>query len=339
MNKKEVGLERFTRKSFSERIRESSTKKIFIIIFAIVVVSVALPLLFSSDSSEEKEHNGKKRGLGLPNVALIEVKGVLLTEATGGFSQQEVTPSLEIVNFIKEAEEDSRIQAIVLEINSPGGSPVASDEIATAMKEAKKPVIVFVRELGASGGYWVASAADYIIAHKMSLVGSIGVIGSYLEFSGSMEKYGIGYERLIAGKYKDSGSPFRKLTDEEQKIIQKEIDLLHTFFIQEVALNRNLDEDYVRELATGQVYLGVEAVRLGLIDELGDLNTVRRYLQETYGLEEIEFLSYKRQHGLLDILTGRVQAMAYTLGQGIGDRLGVSLTSAPEMTQRKVLLI
>ena len=94
---------------------------------------------------------------------------MLLTETSGGFSQQEIVPSQEIVNFIQEAEKDSNIQAIVLEINSPGGSPVASDEIATAMKNAKKPVIAFVRELGASGGYWVASAADYVIAHKMRI--------------------------------------------------------------------------------------------------------------------------------------------------------------------------
>ena len=184
-----------------------------------------------------------------------------------------------------------------------------------------------------------ASAADYIVAHKMSLVGSVGVIGSYLEYSGTMEKYGVGYERLIAGKYKDAGSPFRKLTEEEEGIIQKELDTLHDFFIQEVALNRNLDEEYVRELATGQVYLGVEAVRLGLVDELGDLETVKQYLQDVYGLEEVSFVRYERQTSLLDIFTGRVQTLAHALGEGIGERLGVALTSAPEMMQKKLMFI
>jgi len=327
MNKKEGRENRGIKKGI---------KKIIFIVLIILAISITIPLLFSSGS---KDYQPEKVSLGQPNAALIEVKGVLLTETSGGFSQQEIVPSQEIVNFIQEAEKDSNIQAIVLEINSPGGSPVASDEIATAMKNAKKPVIAFVRELGASGGYWVASAADYVIAHKMSLVGSVGVIGSYLEYSGTMEKYGVGYERLIAGKYKDAGSPFRKLTEEEEGIIQKELDTLHDFFIQEVALNRNLDEEYVRELATGQVYLGVEAVRLGLVDELGDLETVKQYLQDVYGLEEVSFVRYERQTSLLDIFTGRVQTLAHALGEGIGERLGVALTSAPEMMQKKLMFI
>ena len=108
-----------------------------------------------------------------------------------------------------------------MEINSPGGSAVASDEIATAVKNAKKPVISLIREVGASGGYWVASASDYIIANRMSITGSIGVISSYLEFSGLMEKYGVGYERLVAGENKDLLTPYKKLEADQKALVQK----------------------------------------------------------------------------------------------------------------------
>ncbi len=253
------------------------------------------------------------------NVALIPLEGVILgTQAS--LLGSSVVSSSDIVEFIMQAEDDSQIKAIVLQINSPGGSAVASDEIATAVKNAKKPVVAVIREVGASGGYWVASAADYVVANRMSITGSIGVISSYLEFSGLMEEYGVGYERLVAGDNKDIGTPFRKLTSKEKIILQKKLDTIHSYFIEEVAQNRDLPVDQVRKAATGEFYLGVEALSLGLVDELGDLSSVERYLHQQ-GITDVEYVPYQRQPTFLDALTSVLSGFSFSIGEGIGHRL------------------
>ena len=137
--------------------------------------------------------------VGSGNVALIPIEGVITTDGGSYFNEQTIS-SKNIVEFIEDADKNSQVEAIVLEINSPGGSAVASDEISIAVKKVKKPVVAMIREVGASGGYWVASSADYIVAHRMAITGSIGVISSYLEFSGLMENHGVGYERLVDRK-------------------------------------------------------------------------------------------------------------------------------------------
>ena len=180
--------------------KRSKLRSILLTICAVLfVVFFIIPIAISSFSNFD-----------YGNVALIPIEGII-TGSGGSYLGSSTISSKSIVEFIEEADKSDNIDAIVLEINSPGGSAVASDEIAEAVKNAKKPVVSFIREVGASGGYWVASASDYIIANRMSITGSIGVISSYLEFSGLMEKYGVGYERLVAGENKDLLSPYTKL--------------------------------------------------------------------------------------------------------------------------------
>ena len=152
-----------------------------------IVLFLVIPLMFAS-------FDGSKIG----NVALIPIEGMITVNGAAGFGASGASSS-DVVKFIEKADENTQVQVILLEINSPGGSAVASDEIAAAVKNTEKPVVALIREAGASGGYWIASAADYVIANRMSITGSIGVISSYLEFSGLMEQYGVGYERLVAG--------------------------------------------------------------------------------------------------------------------------------------------
>ena len=121
---------------------------------------------------------------GQGNVAVIAVKGMITVDQLPGFAMDYTAASTEIVSLIEEASENPRIEAIILDINSQGGSPVGSDEIAQAVKKTNKTTVSVIRELGASGAYWIASASDHVIANRMSITGSIGVVGSYLEFSG-----------------------------------------------------------------------------------------------------------------------------------------------------------
>lgn len=283
------------------------------ILWTIIIVSFVflfiLPLVFSSFIDTEKG-----------NVAIIPINGVITADGEDYLGRETAT-SQDIIELIEKAEKEPKIEAIVLEINSPGGSPVASDEIGSAVKKirkAGKPVVAIIRDVGASGGYWVASATDHIIANRMSITGSIGVLSSYLEFSGLMEKYGVGYEKLVGGKYKDLGTPYRKLAPEEEKIIQGKIDKLHDIFIKEVALNRHLEESKVRTMATGEFFLGVEALDLGLVDELGNLDTAKEYLQIVQGIKKIETVRYEAESSFLKLLTKLWADFPFKIGTGIG---------------------
>ncbi len=288
---------------------KSRIKPILLTILGVLfTVFIIIPILFSlfSDSNP------------LGNVARIPIQGIITADGKSSLAQETISSS-DIVAFIEDADENPSVKVILLEINSPGGSAVASDEIASAVKRAQKPVVALIREVGASGGYWIASAADHVIAHRMSITGSIGVISSYLEFSGLMEKYGVNYERLVAGDLKDAGTPFRELDAREKILLQGKLDAIHDFFIQEVAANRKLPESSVREIATGEFYLGVEALELGLVDELGDKNTAEEYIQNTYGLEEVEYAVYEPDKGFFELLSGVFTDFSFHLGQGIGN--------------------
>jgi len=209
---------------------------------------------------------------------------------------------------------------IFLYINSPGGSPVASEEIANAVKKTNKTTAAWIREVGASGAYWAASATDHVVANRMSITGSIGVLGSYLDFSGFLNEYNVTYQRLVSGKYKDVASPFREMTKEEESIIQSKLDLMHNYFIKEVAKNRNLSEKTVRDLATGMFYLGSEAKDSGLIDELGGKDEAVKFIEAKHGVKA-EIAKYKKQKTFFGMLSGLLSEKSFYIGKGIGSAL------------------
>lgn len=294
-----------TKKAVEEKSR---VKPILWTILAVLfTLFIIIPVLFSLFSD----------GNLLGNVAHIPIQGIITGDGKSSLTQDTVSSS-ELVTFIEEADENPSVKVILLEINSPGGSAVASDEVASAVKRAQKPVIALIREIGASGGYWIASAADHVIAHRMSITGSIGVISSYLEFSQLMEEYGVQYERLVAGDLKDAGTPFRELEAQERTMLQGKLDKIHDFFIREVAANRELSESSVRKIATGEFYIGVEALELGLVDELGDKNTAEEYIKNTYGLEEVDYAVYEPEKGLFEFFSGVFSDFSFNIGQGLG---------------------
>jgi protease-4 len=251
------------------------------------------------------------------NVALIPLSGVISTTSTSsGIYGGHSTTSADIVKFIKKADEDESIKAIVMEINTPGGSPVATDEIAYALKQTDKPTVAWIREIGASGGYWVATSTDYIIANRMSLTGSVGVIGSYLEFDGLMNDYNVTYRRYVSGHYKDIGSPFKEATDMEQYLFQQKLNILHDYFKMQVQQSRNLSNETMEEVGTGIFFLGAEAYDIGLVDELGGKDTVVMYLNSTYNISA-DFVRYEKKVELFDDLFGVMERVGIGIGKGI----------------------
>ena len=244
------------------------------------------------------------------NVAVIHIEGMITS--SGGFGG--TTSAEKIIKFIHTAEEDKDIKAILLDINSGGGSAVGSDEIAQAVKSTEKPTVAVIREVGASGAYWIASASDKIYANRMSITGSIGVLGSYLEFAKLLDDYNVTYRRVVAGKYKDMGSPMKEMTYDEELIFQQTVDKIHSYFIEAVAENRNMTVNEVGSMATGRFVLGVEAKELGLIDELGSKQDAVVYIEEMMNITA-DLADYRVKAGLIDIFSSKASNSLTAIGE------------------------
>lgn len=218
----------------------------------------------------------------------IALHGELVTYTFAGdpddaSANSDVSSSEDITRLIATADADPEIKAILFDVDSPGGSPVAGEEIANAIRGATKPVVAVIRGVGASAAYWGVSSADRIYASRNSDVGSIGVTTSYLDNTESNKKNGIVYNQLSSGKYKDTFSPDKPLTKEERDLIMRDIMIMHDNFVENIATNRNLPLEAVREIADGSSVLGEQAKDYGLIDEIGGLPEAKKYLEEKTG--------------------------------------------------------
>jgi len=224
------------------------------------------------------------------NVSGIELHGDIVTytipenEDNNGYPLTDEASSENIVTAIMEAEANDDIKAIILEIDSYGGYPVASYEINQALhKEITKPVIVMVRSAATSGAYLAAVGADTIFASPYSDIGGIGVTMSYLDYAKQNMKEGLTYNSLTAGKYKDYGDPDKTLTDEEKALIMRDLNIIHEDIIKTIATDRDLDVNKVRALADGSSMPGQMAKDNGLIDEIGGITEVEKYLKDKMG--------------------------------------------------------
>jgi len=245
------------------------------------------------------------------SVALIRVEGEIVsgdppsdvfgTTASGAYSNR-------IVRQLRQANDNPRIKAVVLRVDSPGGGVVASDEIYRQVKEMTKPVVVSMGTLAASGGYYFSAPADEIWANRHTLTGSIGVIIQFVNIEGFMEKDGVGATTIKSGVNKDTGSVYRTPTGDKIAIWQGIIDEAYGIFVQIVAEGRGLDEATVRELADGRVYTGQQAQELGLVDKLGNLKDAINRAGELGGIEgEPNVIDYRQPAPLLPGLFGALQ--------------------------------
>ncbi len=252
-------------------------------------------------------------------IVVIPINGIISTSSSGSLFTSSGVDVDSVLNELKKVKEDSSIKAVILEINSPGGTVVASKEIADAVKNLGKPSVAVIREVGASGAYWIASSTNFIIADQLSITGSVGVIGSYLQFSDIMKQYGITYERLVGGQYKDVGSPYKDLQPAERNILQGKIDIIHEYFINEVKTNRKLTD--TTKISTGEFFLGADAKDLGLIDEFGNIDTGIEEAKKLANIKSASIVEFKEKHSLLDLLQITSTNSFYSMGQGIGSEL------------------
>ena len=230
-------------------------------------------------------------------VALIRIEGVILdAQAT--------------ISELKQYSENPLVKAIVLRIDSPGGGVVPSQEIHDAVKRVKnksnKAVIASMGTVAASGGYYIAAATDRIIANPGTLTGSIGVIMEMANFEGLMKKVGVEGVVIKSGRFKDVGSPLRKMSDEERKLLQSVMDDVHHQFIQAVADGRSLEVSDVEPLADGRIYTGRQAKEARLVDELGDLDDAIHIAADIAGMEgEPKVVEPRKRFSFRDIIESR----------------------------------
>ena len=226
-------------------------------------------------------------------VAVISLNGPIQSESSGFlFGGSVISPQF-VRNQLEKAKNDVAVKAIVLQIESPGGSVAACQEILNEIERVEKPIVVSFGTVAASGGYYISTKADKIVALPGTLTGSIGVISEMPNLKGLYQKLGIEMEVFIAGKHKDMYAGLRELTPEEKVIMQEMTDQLYDQFVQVVVNGRGMSEEKVRDLATGQLYTGVEAKELGLVDELGGLNKAIDLAASLAGIEKPKVEYYK----------------------------------------------
>lgn len=239
------------------------------------------------------------------NIALIRMDGLISASGGGSLLSGAGTSPESIINQILAAEGDSSIRAILIRVNSPGGSAAASQEMYLEVLRAKKPVIVSVGDVCASGAYYVSSAADFIMASPSSLVGSIGVITEISNYEELYNKLGVKFIIIKQGKYKDLGDPGREPTAEEIELLREQGEKVYERFIKDVAAGRNIDETDVREMATGMVFLGQEAIDMKLIDGIGNYEDAVVKAAELGGIEGRPNIVDYSMPGIWDVLSGR----------------------------------
>jgi protease-4 len=284
---------------------------------AVVLGALFFGIVFlASLLSGNKRTSTTLQMVGADRVALVKLEGLMITAES-------------VVEELNDYAEDSSVKAIVLRIDSPGGGVVVSQEIYNAVKNARKEgkkVVASMGTVAASGGYYVAAAADRIVANPGTLTGSIGVKMEFANVEKLLEKIGVRGMVVKAGEYKDVGSPFREMSAQEKKILQDVIDDVHSQFIKAVAEGRNMQESEVRAIADGRIFTGRQALDLKLVDQLGDLADSIKVAGELVGIhgkpnviekrKKIPFFDYLKEESatwIADVITRGISRSSVSL--------------------------
>jgi protease-4 len=241
-------------------------------------------------------------GHGRAKVLLVDVSGFLSDEASPSLTLGSPPPRVPLlVRFreeLKKASEDADVRALVLRINSPGGTVTASDimyrELELFRRAKKIPTVAVMMDVAASGGYYIALGADQIVAHPTTVTGSIGVIMLTINAEGLLQKIGVSAAAIKSGERKDMGSPFRTLTAEERAIFQSVIDDLHGQFVAKVVERRRIPLEIARTIADGRVYTAEQALRQKLVDRVGYVPDAIDMVKRAAGLDDAQVIVYHR---------------------------------------------
>ncbi len=261
---------------------------VFSALTAVVVITISIVTSMVLKGGGEVEFSGQK-------------VGVVLIEGT-------IVDSREVIRQLKILRESDAVKAIVVRINSPGGAVGPSQEIYREVMRTResKAVVASMGSVAASGGYYIAAAADKVLANPGTITGSIGVIMGFTNFRQLMEKIGLTPVIIKSGQYKDMGSPTREMTPEERDLLQGVIDQIHQQFIKAVSSGRNMQKDKVAALADGRIFTGQQALELGLVDSMGNFEDAVQLAGNMGGIKgKIETVSASRSHfSIIDYIIG-----------------------------------
>jgi protease-4 len=264
-------------------------KKTCLIISVILVVLLTISGLITLISDNSVSFDGNK-------IALVRIEGAILD-------------SEKAIGEIKKYSKDGSVKAILLRVNSPGGAVAPSQEIYVEVKKAveKKPVVISMGAVAASGAYYISAPASRIVANPGTITASIGVIMEIPNFSGLMKKVGVKSEVIKSGRHKDLASAFRGIGKEEREILQNVLDNVHEQFILAVAEGRNMDVSKIRKIADGRILTGQQAIDAGLVDELGNIEDAINITADLAGIKgEPKVVEEKEKRSFFDLLNSSI---------------------------------
>jgi len=277
-----------------------------------------------------------------PRIAVIFASGTIVSGGSGYDPLNGLIIGSEtIAESIRKVRKDDRVRAIILRIDSPGGSAVASDVIWRELMLARtdkpgKPIVVSMSDLAASGGYYIAVAAPTIVAEPGTLTGSIGIFGGKIVAGGTYGKLGMNIESVSKGRYAELNSPVRPYNKDERAKVEQQLQSFYDLFIERVAESRHLSPDRVDEIARGRVWTGRQAKDIGLVDELGGLSRAVALAKQKARIApdtEVEIVAYPPRRTLYDFLTSQMgasdQALRLLSLAGLGDPRAAGAAVAP----------
>ena len=268
-------------------------KKEFILIVSLIILISGCAPHFHLDfmGKERLEEVILIKSPAKEKVLILDISGIISSTVNPGLFARESDILSKVYYRLEKAAEDKRVKAVILRLDTPGGEATASDilynEIVKFKQENKIPVVGLMMGVAASGGYYIASACDYVIAHPSTVTGSIGVISIFPNLEELFSKIGIKMNVIKSGEMKDSGSAFRDMTEDEKKIFQAVIDEFYQRFLEVVHLRRkdSLSLEEIKKLADGRIYTAGQALELKLIDEVGYFDSA---LKKTFSLASLK---------------------------------------------------
>lgn len=271
---------------------KKSTKVFLWVIGVVLAGSVLIAVLIFAGGTEESEYDLSGHGA---KVAVVNLTGTIIS-------------SREIVSTLQTLAKNKSVKAILLRVNSPGGGVAASQEIfeeVESIRDSVKPIVVSMGSLAASGGYYVSCGATRIVANPGTITGSIGVIAMFPNYAKLMGKLGLQMDVIKSGKYKDSGSPFRQMTEQDKKYFQGVVEDSYDQFLNAVAKERKLPIGKLKKFADGRVFTGAQALKLGLVDTLGSFEDAIKIAAKLGGIKgEPVVVEAKKPRTLADLIFG-----------------------------------
>jgi protease-4 len=299
---------------------------------AVVAVVVVLAVGTGGPTAPAVYEEEYVSGEGAEKIAVVPVEGTIApAESSVGGVQPTATPE-GLSDALRQAADDPSVRAVVLEVNTPGGGVVASDEMHQSILDFKRntkvPVVVSMGTMAASGGYYISTAADGIVANEATITGSLGVVVPLPNFSEASKKYGVTQEYIKSGEFKTMGSSWKELTPEERKIFQSIVDQEYAEFVEVIVEGRGLPEERVREIADGRWYSGSQARELGLVDSFGGIDEAAAIAAERAGATETTVVRYVETPSFSETLLSGLSPREPEVEQVI-DAAGLNLEPIP----------